>query len=162
MTNRDVEWAPDGFTAPLVKPETDGWWGVPLRFHSRDALVSVMIYLLEVLGHWWTVRPWASWSLSLRRGRLVLRLRGRRQTRFLAELRHVRTDDYGMTLGFDDGEQWTVPAQPTGRLDLFELADHLRIASESARDAVFRDVEAANRARAALRGIRSAAHRDGR
>jgi len=158
----------DGFVTALVKPERDGWLGYfepavlgqvegivggVLRSHWVTNLVMVAV---DVLIHWWTVAPWAPWSLRLVRGTLVLRMRGRRESRPLAALRRADTDDFGLTLSFDDGDQWMIPAQPADVVDLFELAGHLRRAARSARRAAPEAAAATARARRALRDVRSA------
>ena len=167
MSREAMRWTPTGFHTGLVKPDDDGWLGfLERRVGSDEGVIRALLerhlvtmlplLLLDMLWHWFLTAPWAGWSLSLRRGELTLRMRGRRQKQPLASLGRLRVDDYGLVLLFDDGRQWSIPPQPADVVDLYELAEHLRTAaSAERREAPERALEVA-RARRALREVRSA------
>lgn len=168
---RSIRYTADGFTTSLVKPEGDGWSGQvePLRTREDDVIASLydsyMVFRLveafaELIRHLIRVAPWAPWRLSLSRGGLELRKRGRRHRQPLAALCEVVFDDDGLSLHFDDGRSWSIPPQPAEVVDLQDLGEHLRRASCSARVAVAHDATELKRARVALRDLRAAPERE--
>lgn len=167
MTNGGVEWTPDGFTTPLAKRDEDRWWGFVeptasggLRSLEHSAIVAFPLFFLDMLWHWYTAAPWARWSLSLSRGQLVLRMRGRRRVQPLVQLGRLRVDDYGLLLLFDNGIQWSIPPQPAALVDIDALAEHLRVAASTERRAEPERAAEALRAKRALRDLRDAPERD--
>ncbi|MEN0066836.1 MAG: hypothetical protein AAGA48_32185 [Myxococcota bacterium] len=157
-----IRYTADGFATRLVKRDEDGWFGQVEPSKSRgvvdahplyyDVALAVFVMLFELIRHLARVAPWAPWRFSLSRGRLTLRMRGRRHTQLLRALREVGVDDNGLVLDFDDGRQWTIPAQPVAVVDLNELADYLRDASRSERRAEVDERERARPGRASPEG----------
>ncbi|MEO0603205.1 MAG: hypothetical protein AAF211_17330 [Myxococcota bacterium] len=167
-----IRYTADGFATRLVKRDEDGWFGSvePSKMRSgldghplhHDIVPQLVLMVFEFVRHLVRAAPWSPWRFSLARGRLTLRMRGRRQVQRLRALREVGVDDYGLVLHFDDGGRWTIPPQPAAVVDLYELADHLRDAARSERKAAIDEVDEVERARAALRDLRASPERPDR